>query len=82
MKILCLTVCLTDAAEVAEEEAPLLAGVRLLALDMHDDVRVWEECPAFVIMYDPDIAFIRQLEVRRRLDRTTHIFFHLSQSDC
>lgn len=50
---------------VAEEEAPLLAGVRLLALDSHDDVRVWEEAPAFVVMYDPDIAFIRQLEVNQ-----------------
>ena len=51
------------AAEAAEQEAPLLAGVRLLALDSHEDVRVWEEGPAFVVMYDPDIAFIRQLEV-------------------
>lgn len=51
---------------MAEEETPLLAGVRLLALDTHDDVRVWEEGPAFVVMYDPDIAFIRQLEVCAR----------------
>lgn len=51
--------------EPVEEEAPLLAGVQLLALDSHDEADVWEPGPAFVVMYDPDIAFIRQLEVCR-----------------
>lgn len=53
-----------DVVEPVEEEAPLLASVQLLALDAHDEADVWEPGPAFVVMYDPDIAFIRQLEVR------------------
>ena len=52
-------------AEPAEEpEAPLLEGVRVLALDSHEDGQAWSPPPGFVVMYDPDIAFIRQLEVR------------------
>ena len=50
-------------AESEEDVVPLLVGVQLLALDSGDEVDVWEPGPAFVVMYDPDIAFIRQLEV-------------------
>ena len=51
------------AAPAEEPEAPLLAGVRLLALDSHEDSLAWSPPPGFIVMYDPDIAFIRQLEV-------------------
>lgn len=42
---------------------PLLEGVRFVALEGHDVMSLWEACPAFVVMYDPDVAFTRQLEV-------------------
>lgn len=50
--------------EPAEDLGPLLRGVRFAALDAHQEGVLWDVCPAFVIMYDPDVAFIRQLEVQ------------------
>ena len=60
--------CCVPAAPAEELEAPLLDGVRLLALDSHEDSQAWSPPPGFVVMYDPDIAFIRQLEVCLLLD--------------
>jgi hypothetical protein len=50
-------------AEVEEDRGPLLRGVHFAALDAHQEGLLWDVCPAFVVMYDPDVAFIRQLEV-------------------
>ncbi|KAL4433054.1 hypothetical protein ABPG77_006481 [Micractinium sp. CCAP 211/92] len=49
------------AAQAAQH--PLLEGVRFVALEGHDVMSLWEACPAFVVMYDPDVAFTRQLEI-------------------
>ncbi|GMH40938.1 hypothetical protein BSKO_08842 [Bryopsis sp. KO-2023] len=51
------------AEEALPENCPLLSGVQFLALDSHDDFVLWENFPEYVIMYDPDAAFLRQLEV-------------------
>ncbi len=40
-------------------------GVRFMALESHDIMRLWELQPAFVVMYDPDVTLTRQLEVYR-----------------
>ena len=64
------TLTVTEPAE--EPEAPLLEGVRLLALDSHEDAQAWSPPPGFVVMYDPDIAFIRQLEVRPEVQGFHH----------
>lgn len=45
------------------EQHPLLAGVEFLALETHGFMRLWEAQPAWVVMYDPDVAFTRQLEL-------------------
>jgi hypothetical protein len=50
-------------AEAEEDRGPLLRGVCFAALDSHQEGLLWDVCPAFVVMYDPDVAFIRQLEV-------------------
>lgn len=44
-------------------EAPLLEGVQLLALEAHEEGALWDLRPCFVVLFDPDIAVIRQLEV-------------------
>ncbi len=51
------------SAESAEEQSPLLEGVHFLALEGRNMGLLWDVRPAFVIVYDPDIAFVRQLEV-------------------
>lgn len=51
-------------AEEGEEQQPLLEGVAFHALDSRVDGVLWDVAPAHVIMYDSDIAFVRQLEVR------------------
>lgn len=48
---------------VAEQQSPLLAGVVLAAIDARDDMLLWRTQPAFVVLYDPSVALIRQLEV-------------------
>ncbi|GAB4818898.1 hypothetical protein N2152v2_005944 [Parachlorella kessleri] len=42
---------------------PLLESVEFVCLERHEGERVWEVRPAFVVMYDPDVAFTRQLEL-------------------
>ena len=44
---------------------PLAEGVRFCALDVHEEAALWDVAPAFVVIYDPDIALVRQLEARR-----------------
>ena len=45
------------------DRSPLLEGVSFHALESHDDGTLWDCLPACVIMYDSDVAFVRQLEV-------------------
>ncbi len=42
----------------------LAAGVRFCALEGREEGLLWDLAPAFVVNYDPDIAFVRQLEAR------------------
>jgi hypothetical protein len=52
--------------EDADGAAPdgLAAGVRFCALEGREEGLLWDLAPAFVVNYDPDIAFVRQLEAR------------------
>lgn len=43
--------------------AQALQGVVFHALESRDESVLFDVQPAFVVMYDPDISFIRQLEV-------------------
>lgn len=45
------------------ETSPLLQNVHFLAVDGKDMGVLWEVQPVFVIVYNPDISFVRQLEV-------------------
>ena len=51
------------AGGAGEPAGPLLEGVRFLCLEEHDVMALWEARPAFVVMYDPDVALTRQLEL-------------------
>ncbi|EFN55307.1 hypothetical protein CHLNCDRAFT_134272 [Chlorella variabilis] len=42
---------------------PLLDGVRFVALEAHDVMALWEAAPGYVVVYDPDVAFTRHLEL-------------------
>ena len=54
---------LEDMASQAET-SPLLQGVCFLAME-NSPLGVLEKLqPAFVIVHDPDVTFVRQLEVR------------------
>lgn len=54
-----------------EEEGPLLRGVRFLALEGHEEGALWDLRPCFVVLFDPDIAVIRQLEVNYSVQHRT-----------
>jgi hypothetical protein len=41
----------------------LAADVTFHALESRNDGVLWDVQPAFVVVYDPDVAFVRQLEV-------------------
>lgn len=45
------------------EICPELAGVHFLSLDSQNPFLLWELEPQYVIMYDLDVEFLRQLEV-------------------
>lgn len=49
-----------DAAQSA-----MLQGVVFHALESRNDGVLWDVQPAFVVMVDSDVAFVRQLEVTR-----------------
>ena len=52
-----------DLTEAEEEVSPLLTGVSFYALETQQDGLMWDVNPSHVILYHPDIPFIRQLEV-------------------
>lgn len=45
------------------EQDGLLKDVVFYALDSRQETILWDVKPSFVIVYDPDITFVRQLEV-------------------
>lgn len=47
-----------------EAEEGLLKDVEFYALDSRQESILWDVKPAFVVVYDPDVTFVRQLEVR------------------
>ena len=51
------------AAGEPHEQSPLLEAVGFYALESRSDGVLWDRAPACVIMYDSDVAFVRQLEV-------------------
>ena len=56
---LMLCLCLVGSTE----EDRLLKDVVFYALDSRQETILWDVKPSFVIVYDPDITFVRQLEV-------------------
>ena len=41
----------------------LLDGVHFHSLDSHDEFILWDVQPRFLVMYDMDVSFMRQIEV-------------------
>ncbi len=57
---------LADTAGEVDKEPPdegLSQFVRFYNLESREEGILWDTKPSYVIMYDPDMAFIRQLEV-------------------
>ena len=62
----------------AAEQAPssgssLLDAVSFHALESRNDGALWDCSPGCVIMYDSDVAFVRQLEVKPELHSLTFL---------
>ena len=51
------------AAALDEADEGLLKDVAFYALDSRQESILWDVKPAFVVVYDPDVTFVRQLEV-------------------
>ena len=47
-----------------EADEGLLKDVEFYALDSRQESILWDVKPAFVVVYDPDVTFVRQLEVQ------------------
>ncbi len=43
----------------AAAPCPLLAGVHFHSLDSHDEFVLWRLQPCYVVLYDPDMGFVR-----------------------
>ena len=53
------------AVDDSSEELPeILQNVHFLALEGKDTGLLWKVKPTFILVHDPDIAFVRQIEVR------------------
>lgn len=50
-----------------EGDDGLLKNVVFYALDSRQESILWDVKPAFVVVYDPDVTFVRQLEVRNTI---------------
>ena len=53
-----------DAVVAEQAEQGLLKDVEFYALDSRQESILWDVKPAFVVVYDPDVTFVRQLEVQ------------------
>ena len=58
------------AAAAGENEEGLLKDVVFYALDSRQESILWDVKPGFVVVYDPDVTFVRQLEVQRHLSQS------------
>ncbi|MEW5320262.1 MAG: hypothetical protein WDW38_011346 [Sanguina aurantia] len=68
-----------EAEEFVDEdpgEGSLLRDVVFHALDSHEEGVLWEVEPCWVILYDLDLAFVRQLEVYQAEHRTPAMVVH------
>lgn len=52
-------------ATAGESDEGLLKDVVFYALDSRQESILWDVKPAFVVVYDPDVTFVRQLEVQQ-----------------
>ena len=52
------------AGQTPSSESSLLEAVSFHALESRNDGALWDCSPGCVIMYDSDVAFVRQLEVK------------------
>ncbi len=55
-------------AAAAAVRSPLLDGVHFCALDAHCEGELWRLTPGTVILYEPDLAFLRQVCETARVD--------------
>ena len=55
--------CVCTMCAGGTKEDGLLTDVVFYALDSRQETILWDVKPSFVIVYDPDITFVRQLEV-------------------
>ena len=53
---------IVDAQE-EEDAAKILENVHFLALEGKDTGLLWQVRPAYIIVHDPDVSFVRQIEV-------------------
>ena len=51
------------AAAEGDSGEGLLKDITFYALDSRQETILWDVKPAFVVVYDPDVTFVRQLEV-------------------
>ncbi|KAL3151984.1 hypothetical protein ABBQ32_001106 [Trebouxia sp. C0010 RCD-2024] len=53
----------TQPSEDAESDQGLLKDVEFYTLDSRQESILWDVQPIFVVVYDPDVTFVRQLEI-------------------
>ena len=53
----------TGGAKAKRDDSEVVDGCAFCALDSHEEGVLERLQPRVVVMYDPDIAFVRQLEV-------------------
>jgi hypothetical protein len=52
-----------QGSERAKQQQPQQRRIHFYALDSQDPAVLWRVAPGFVVVYDADLAFLRQLEV-------------------
>lgn len=70
----CMVLHLFACVSEGDAEGELLKDVIFYALDSRQESILWDVKPSFVIVYDPDITFVRQLEVRPYLKHFNFAF--------
>ncbi|GAX84863.1 hypothetical protein CEUSTIGMA_g12284.t1 [Chlamydomonas eustigma] len=75
---------MSEAAKIKIEDAgscPLLSDVHFYALDSKQDDILWQIRPSCIIFYEPDLAFIRQVEQYQAERCTTPLSVHILTYD-
>jgi DNA excision repair protein ERCC-4 len=62
-------------------DAPGGVKVRLVALDAHNCLALWDALPSFVVVYDPDVALTRSLELYKAQRRGRPLRVYLLRYD-